>query len=114
MTALEMLDHSWVRGETARTGKIADSDKKLSMYKAYKSRLEQKVFESMIDWADDSSDGSDVSKRASLIERSFHMLDPGKFCCASTIQSYCLHIILCPSCAHHFHKTTEDTLQKIH
>ena len=77
MTALELLDHPWVRGETARTGKIADSDKRLSMYKAYKSRLEAKVFASMIDWADDTANGSDASKRASLIERSFQMLDTG-------------------------------------
>jgi serine/threonine protein kinase len=75
LTAQEMLEHPWVRGETATTRKIADSDKKLSAYRAYKSRLEAKVFASMVEWSNDSKI-DDVAKKTSLIERSFHMLDP--------------------------------------
>jgi serine/threonine protein kinase len=75
LTALQMLNHPWVRGETAKTGKIADSDKRLSAYKAIKSRLEAKVFASMVEWSDIPGD-NDVAKRTSLIERSFQMLDP--------------------------------------
>lgn len=75
LTALQMLEHPWVRGETARKGKMADSDKRLSAYRAFKSRLEAKVFASMVEWSDDSAE-NDVAKRTSLIERSFHMLDP--------------------------------------
>jgi serine/threonine protein kinase len=75
LTALQMLEHPWVRGETARKGKMADSDKRLSAYRAFKSRLEAKVFASMVEWSGDSAE-NDVAKRTSLIERSFHMLDP--------------------------------------
>lgn len=75
LTPLQMLEHPWVRGETARKGKMADSDKKLSAYRAFKSRLEAKVFASMVECSDDYSEDA-VAKRTSLIERSFHMLDP--------------------------------------
>jgi CRP-like cAMP-binding protein len=75
MTAQEMLEHPWVRGETAKKGKIADSDKRLKSFRKYKSKLEAKVFASMVQWSD-SSEEEDVAKRTSLIERSFQMLDP--------------------------------------
>jgi serine/threonine protein kinase len=75
MTALEMLNHPWVRGETAKTGKIADSDKRLKAFRAYKTKLEAKVFASMVQWSD-INDTDDVTKKTSLIERSFQMLDP--------------------------------------
>lgn len=74
MTARQMLDHPWVRGETARRDKIADSDNKLSMYRGFKSRLELKVFEDIVNWSDEN--GSDISKSTSLFERAFHNLDP--------------------------------------
>lgn len=74
MTAAQMLDHPWVRGETARHDKIADSDNKLSMYRGFKSRLELKVFEDIVNWSDEN--GSDISKSTSLFERAFHNLDP--------------------------------------
>lgn len=75
ITALELLNDPWVRGETARRGKMADSDKRLKTFRAYKSRLEAKVFASMVQWSDDA-DGDDGNAKTSLIERSFHMLDP--------------------------------------
>jgi len=74
MTAIQMLEHPWVRGETARRDKIADSDKKLSMYRIFKSRLEAQVFEDIVNWSDSKDDG--VAKRTSLIERSFQSFDP--------------------------------------
>jgi serine/threonine protein kinase len=77
MTAHQMLEHPWVQGETARTGKIEDSDKRLKNFGKYKSRLEAKVFSSMVQWSD-SSDDDDTTKKTSLIERSFHMLDPDR------------------------------------
>ena len=85
LTAQQMLDHPWVKGETARTGKIAYSDEKLSAYRRYKTKIEAQVFSSMVGWAEEnkrrkaSSSGGDrnnVTKRTSLIERSFQMLDP--------------------------------------
>jgi serine/threonine protein kinase len=74
-SAQQMLNHPWVRGETARTGKMADSDKRLSACRAYKSRLEAKVFASMVGFSD-KTNGDEVTKRTSLIENSFHMMDP--------------------------------------
>lgn len=61
ITALEMLEHPWVKGETASRKKIADSDKKLSM------RFQSKVFETIVDWSDQDMD--EVARKSSLIER---------------------------------------------
>ena len=74
-TALQLLQNPWVHGDKARTDKMADSDKKLSTYKAFKTKLEAKVFADMVKWSDDV-EGNDVAKRTSLIERSFQMLNP--------------------------------------
>mmetsp|Transcript_2796 Transcript_2796/g.5906 ORF Transcript_2796/g.5906 Transcript_2796/m.5906 type:complete len:476 (-) Transcript_2796:1485-2912(-) len=70
MTAMQMLNHPWVRGETARKDKMADSDKKLTMFRAFKSRLEAKVFS---DWCSNAT--SDAAKKTSLIERDFKAFD---------------------------------------
>jgi serine/threonine protein kinase len=104
LTADQLLAHPWVRGETARTSKMADSDKRLAAFRTFKTRLEAKVFAGMVSWTDNddsatsdneddlanhgqgkyraagSSDNSDeiVSKRTSLVERSFQMLDEDK------------------------------------
>jgi CRP-like cAMP-binding protein len=75
MTAHEMLEHPWVRGETAKKGKIADSDKRLKSFRKYKSKLEAKVFASMVQWSDSSDEESAIKKTSSLIERSFQLLD---------------------------------------
>lgn len=74
ITASEMLSHPWVRGETARKDKISGSDEKLKSFRVFKSKLEAKVFEDIISWAE-SAESEDVSKRTSLIERSFRKLD---------------------------------------
>ncbi|KAL7543601.1 hypothetical protein ACHAWF_007421 [Thalassiosira exigua] len=66
MTAMQMLDHPWVRGETAKTDKMAGSDEKLGSFRKFKSRLEAKVFS---DWISGAS--SDAAKKTSLIERAF-------------------------------------------
>lgn len=74
MTAIQMLNDPWVRGETARQDKMANSDKKLSTYRVFKSRLEAQVFEDIVNWSTHAQlDG--VAKRTSLIERSFQKLD---------------------------------------
>jgi serine/threonine protein kinase len=75
LTSMQMLEHPWVTGETAATRIIADSDKRLKKYRAFKSRLEAKVFASMVEWSEQLAE-NDVAKRTSLIERSFKMLDP--------------------------------------
>lgn len=73
LTALEMLEHPWVRGETARENKIEDSDKKLSKFRVFKSGLEAKVFEDLFTWSEESAE--DATKKTSLIERSFRSID---------------------------------------
>ena len=78
LTAFQLLENPWVRGETARTDKIEDSDKRLSTYKAFKTRIGAKVFADMVSWTADGkkTDVDDIAKRTSLIERSFQNLDP--------------------------------------
>ena len=43
-TAYEMLQHPWVRGETASGEKIADSDKRLSRFKDLRNQVEAGIF----------------------------------------------------------------------
>jgi serine/threonine protein kinase len=74
MTAYEMLQHPWVRGETATTAIIAGSDKRLSDYRGFKSKLQAKFFENAIKWSDkEGSEGP--ARRLSLIERAFRSFD---------------------------------------
>ena len=70
MTSHELLQHPWVKGITASTQTIQNSDKKLSKFKKIKSQLEQKVFE-------DFFESSDGDAKMSLLERSFRNLDKG-------------------------------------
>jgi len=74
MTALEMLNHPWVKGETAKKGKIADSEKKLKSFRKFKSGLEAKAFASMVQFADRRNTG-DAARKTSLIARSFQSID---------------------------------------
>jgi serine/threonine protein kinase len=75
LTASQLLENAWVRGETAPTNKIADSDKRLSAYRKFKSTLEARVFADMVALAD-TAEKSDVDMRTSLIEHAFRRLDP--------------------------------------
>jgi serine/threonine protein kinase len=77
LTADQMLKHPWTQGVTAKTDKIADSDKKLSTYKLYKSGIAKKVFENLVVWSDDQ-DTADLSRRVSPIERSFRAFDSSR------------------------------------
>jgi len=70
MTAMQMLDHPWVKGQTATTDEIENSDKRLKGFKKFKSRLEVKIFS---DWVAGST--SDAAKKTSLMERAFKSLD---------------------------------------
>lgn len=77
LSADQMLEHPWTRGVTASRYKMVGSDKRLSLYRAYKSGIAEKVFENIISWSDDQ-DSNDVAKRTSLIERSFRSFDSQK------------------------------------
>jgi serine/threonine protein kinase len=100
ITAAEMLQHPWVRGDTAKTDKISGSDKKLSKFRVFKSSLEAKVFADFVS-ADTEDEPMDVvSKRTSLIERSFRKLDEeqkGKKPCCSRgcMDALMAHTISC-------------------
>lgn len=77
LTAQKLLEDRWLRGDTARTRKIADSDKRLSAYRAFKTKLGAKVFADMVSWTDEEKDSDlDISNRTSLLERAFRSLDP--------------------------------------
>jgi serine/threonine protein kinase len=73
--AFELLQHPWVKGETASHNVIANSGKRLSMYHAYKSGIQRKVFENLVTSSDDVNTKL-VSKKTSLIEQSFKFFDP--------------------------------------
>lgn len=79
LTAYQMLQHPWVRGETATTAIIKGSDQRLSKFRVFKSRLQAKFFENAIRWSDLNNDADASTKRkTSLIERSFQALDSNK------------------------------------
>jgi len=74
LTAQQMLDHPWVRGETAATGKIQGSDERLKKFRRFRSQLEAKVFQNMVKISGDLAT-PDIHKKTSLIEQSFRALD---------------------------------------
>jgi serine/threonine protein kinase len=77
LTAFELLNNPWVLGETAREKVMADSDKRLSAYRAFNTKLEAKVFADMVSWSgSEDVKKNDVAKRTSLIEHAFQNLDP--------------------------------------
>ena len=73
ISAQELLEHPWVRGDTAREDKMADASKKLRMYHPFQSKLEEKVLSDFFSWSDDKN--NNVSKKTSLIERAFNSID---------------------------------------
>jgi serine/threonine protein kinase len=77
LTAYEMLQHPWVRGETATTAVISGSDKRLSNFNVVKTQMQVKFFENAVKWSDErAGEGETARRKVSLIERSFKELDP--------------------------------------
>ena len=72
LTALEMLEHPWIRGETATSDIIAGSDQRLSKFRVMKTKLQAKFFQDAVNWSDHDLE---TLRKTSLIERSFHSLD---------------------------------------
>ena len=76
LTAYQMLQHPWVRGETATTAIIHGSDQRLSKFRLFKSRLQAKFFENVIRWSDQRNDpAKDNQRKAGLIESTFKAFD---------------------------------------
>ena len=75
LSANEVLNNPWVLGETARTDKISNSDTRLSKYKAFKSKLEAKVFADMVSLAANTNESNKTDSRTTLLEHAFHKLD---------------------------------------
>ena len=73
LTAAGMLEHPWVRGITASTDIITGSDQRLSTFRKFKTQLQQKFFEDVVNWSDDTED--EMRRKTSLIERSFRSMD---------------------------------------
>lgn len=72
LSAHDVLRHPWL--DSARKEVMADSDKRLSAYNRLKTKLQAKVFAEMVSFGTNPTEG--ITKRTSLIERSFQMLDP--------------------------------------
>ncbi|CAJ1964757.1 unnamed protein product [Cylindrotheca closterium] len=77
LTAFQMLQHPWVRGETATTAIIAGSDKKLSRFRHIKTKLQARFFSDAIKFSD--SHDHAVLRKTSLVERSFKALNINEF-----------------------------------
>ncbi|GAX12791.1 hypothetical protein FisN_15Hh270 [Fistulifera solaris] len=88
LTAYEMLQHPWVRGETALKEKIQDSDKKLSRFKDLRSKLEAGMFAVLVSQGnegatmsearskhDDSDDRRDSKGTHNIMQRAFAIFD---------------------------------------
>ena len=69
ITAYELLHHPWVRGETASTEKIEDSDKKLSQFLDLQDKLEASVFALLVNQGHKDMTMSEAKHRNSSEER---------------------------------------------
>eukprot|EP00980_Cylindrotheca_fusiformis_P031710 scaffold26835_cov98-Cylindrotheca_fusiformis.AAC.1 len=73
ITASELVENSWIRGITAASQKIEDSDKRLSKFRKYRSKIETKVFQELMALAElqktTNSDGSLFQKAFSSMDK---------------------------------------------
>ena len=65
-TAYELLQHSWVQGETARTAPMSGSDTRLSAFQAMRSKLQADAFLDMVTFS-----AAPDSSRTSLLQHAF-------------------------------------------
>ena len=83
ITAYDMLQHPWVRGETALTEKMRDSDKKLSRFKDLRSQLEGAMFAVMVSQSHEDARLSEAKikrrqsgqQTGSILKRAFDVFD---------------------------------------
>lgn len=85
MTAYQMLQHPWVRGQTASKEQMPDSDKKLSRFRDVRDNLEAAMFSVLLSQAHTESNMSEakVKRKSSLkdeasvdiVKRAFDIFD---------------------------------------
>jgi serine/threonine protein kinase len=85
LTAYEMMQHPWVRGETALKEKIQDSDKKLSRFKDLRYQLEAGMFAVLVSQGHSDARLSEAKVRtkttgredssANILKRAFDVFD---------------------------------------
>jgi CRP-like cAMP-binding protein len=86
ITAYQMLQHPWVRGETALTEKIPDSDTKLSRFKDLRYKLEAGMFAVMVSQSNKDAKLSEARAKSSkmseredasvhILQRAFQVFD---------------------------------------
>ena len=78
ISANDMLEHSWVRGDTARTSAIAGSDKRLSNLNKIKTKIQAEAFKSLVSWSNDDRRRNLSERGKTLLERAFYSCDKGK------------------------------------
>lgn len=89
LTAEQLLENRWVRGETASSQKIAGSDKRLALYRKYKTKIGSTFFKMLLNQTDaihqqhhqhygTNSDKSKTTERLSVLESAFRRLDTKK------------------------------------
>jgi serine/threonine protein kinase len=71
MTAEQMLEHPWVRGETATTDIIQGSAERLGKFRAFKTQLQARFFQDVVAWSDNEDE---MRRRTNLMEKSFRAL----------------------------------------
>lgn len=74
LTALQVLENPWVRGETASRKEIANSDKRLAAYRKYKTRIESTFFKTLLSQTD-AIHRSKTTERVPVLEAAFRRLD---------------------------------------
>lgn len=82
-SADQLLDHPWIRGETASSKKIADSDRRLSIYREHEHSVMRSFFKGLLNQSDTSASKTQnrhdtTSSKMSLLETAFRNLDPNQ------------------------------------
>lgn len=76
-TADQLLQNDWVRGKTASSNKMEQSDKRLLSYRRHKTKVGTNFFRTMLKHSD-MHGGSDTAKRTSILESAFRELGNGE------------------------------------
>ena len=73
--ALEILEHPWVKGETASSAVISGSDRRLAAFRRHATQIGTTVFKEMLKNSDRHG-GSQRARRSCVLSMAFRDLDP--------------------------------------